>query len=252
MAGCDISEAHRFVGSHLGAGAHNCPFLGPTASSKPPGELLELGQNLQRCSMNGFSDWFDNNWVDLARLFVQCGILASVVWYGRNILKTLRASQEQIGALLRLSLSGGAAHEQGSSIAEPALAPPGFAAPVSVGADKNERALTPSPAYAGSLQGAASYYFPEREQSLGGRIAAETAIVNEPEPVRAETPNLTPWVAAPTTQVVEPAEGLAARMADSQRNLGRWLKEPPRRSSGVNPIRRMIRWLQTPAGSRTA
>jgi hypothetical protein len=202
--------------------------------------------------MNEFSDWFDNNWVDLARLLVQCGILAAVVWYSRNILKTLRASQEQIGALLRLSVSGGAAHERGSSIAEPALAPPGFAPPASIESAKNERASALSPAYAFSSHGAASSHLPEREQSLGGRVAVETAIAHEPEPMRAGTPSLTPWVPAPATHDVEPTEGLAERMADSRRNLGRWLNEPPRRTSGVNPLRRMIRWLQTPAGSRTA
>ncbi len=44
------------------------------------------------------SDWFENNWVDLARLFVQGAILAAVVRYGRKLLATLRASQEQVGA----------------------------------------------------------------------------------------------------------------------------------------------------------
>lgn len=199
--------------------------------------------------MNGFSDWFDNNWVDLARLLVQCGILTAVVWYSRNLLKTLRASQEQIGALLRLSVSEGAAHERPSSIAEPALAPPGFTAPAPV-----ELARPESAPLAASILGlsshAASSRFPEREQSLGGRPATEKIALNEPEPLRAEPPSPTPWVAAPSTQYEEPAEGLAERMADSRRNLGRWLKEPPRHSSGMNPFRRMIRWLQTPAGSR--
>jgi hypothetical protein len=41
----------------------------------------------------------------LAMVLVLCGILAAVVWYGRKILGTLRASQEQIGALLKLSIS---------------------------------------------------------------------------------------------------------------------------------------------------
>jgi hypothetical protein len=200
--------------------------------------------------MNGFSDWFDNNWVDLARLLVQCGILTAVIWYSRNILKTLRASQEQVGALLRLSVSEGAAHERGSSIAEPALAPPGFAAPAPIEAAKPESTPAMTPAYGFTSQAATSSHLPEREQTLGGRVAMERSVVKEPEPVYAESPALTPWVAAPGTQPEEPPEGLAARMADSRRNLGRWLNEPPRRSSGVNPLRRMIRWLQAPAGSR--
>lgn len=199
--------------------------------------------------MNGFSDWLDNNGVDLARLLVQCGILTAVIWYSRNILKTLRASQEQIGALLRLSVSEGAGHERASSIAEPAFVPPGFTAPAMVETAKPESSGATS-AYGFSSSNAGSSHFPEREQSLGGRLAAEKVAIKEPEPTLAESPALTPWVAAPASQPEEPTEGLAARMADSRRNLGRWLKEPPRRSGGVNPLRRMLRWLQAPAGSR--
>ena len=93
-----------------------------------------------------------------------------------------------------------------------------------------------------------AYQPPEREQTLGGRVAMERA-VNEPEPLPvSETPALTPWVAAPAMQHAEPTEGLAARMADSKRNLGRLLKDSSRHSQGVNPFRRMIRWLQAPAG----
>ena len=51
--------------------------------------------------MTGISDWFENNWIDLARLLVQLAIFAAVVRYGRKLLATLRASQEQVGALLR-------------------------------------------------------------------------------------------------------------------------------------------------------
>ena len=46
-----------------------------------------------------------NYWSELAALLVLCGILTAVVWYGRKILSTLRASQEQIGTLLKLSIS---------------------------------------------------------------------------------------------------------------------------------------------------
>src|SRR5712664_956629 len=55
--------------------------------------------------MSEMSDWFQNNWIDLARLLVQGAILAAVVRYGRKLLATLRASQEQVGALLKLSVS---------------------------------------------------------------------------------------------------------------------------------------------------
>ena len=183
--------------------------------------------------MNGFGDWFDNNWVDLARLIVQCGILAAVVWYSRKILKTLRASQEQIGALLRLSVSGGATQERPSSIAEPAFTPPGFAAPA-LAARQDPAPLAASPAPAFSSLTPAPAYVP----------------LDEPDPAeQTKGATLTPWVAAPSNGGSERTEGLGARMAESSRNLGRWLQEPPRRS-GLNPLRKVIRWLQTPAGSR--
>lgn len=55
--------------------------------------------------MTQFSDWVQANWFELGILVLLCFTLATVVWFARSILKTLRASQEQVGALLRLSFS---------------------------------------------------------------------------------------------------------------------------------------------------
>jgi hypothetical protein len=55
--------------------------------------------------MNEISDWMQSHWFELGSLLIQCAILATVVWYSRKSLKTMRGSQEQVGALLRLSLS---------------------------------------------------------------------------------------------------------------------------------------------------
>jgi hypothetical protein len=55
--------------------------------------------------MTEFSDWIQTNWFELGILVVLFAILATIVWFARNILRTLRASQEQVGALLRLSFS---------------------------------------------------------------------------------------------------------------------------------------------------
>jgi hypothetical protein len=57
--------------------------------------------------MTQFIDWIQNNWFESGILVVLCAILATAVWFARNILESLRASQEQVGALLRLSLSEG-------------------------------------------------------------------------------------------------------------------------------------------------
>jgi hypothetical protein len=55
--------------------------------------------------MTEFSVWIQKNWFELGILFLLTAILATVVWFARNILKTFRAYQEQVGALLRLSFS---------------------------------------------------------------------------------------------------------------------------------------------------
>src|SRR6202521_5360681 len=55
--------------------------------------------------MTEFSDWIQTNWFELGILFLFSATLATVVWFARNILKTFRAYQEQIGALVRLSFS---------------------------------------------------------------------------------------------------------------------------------------------------
>jgi hypothetical protein len=55
--------------------------------------------------MTEFSDWIQKNWFELGILFLFSATLATVVWFARNILKTFRAYQEQVGALLRLSFS---------------------------------------------------------------------------------------------------------------------------------------------------
>jgi hypothetical protein len=70
--------------------------------------------------MTEIMDWFQNNWIDLARLLVQCAILAALVRYGRKLLVALRASQEQMGALLKLSVSDAVA-EQPPTAPEPEL-----------------------------------------------------------------------------------------------------------------------------------
>jgi len=62
--------------------------------------------------MNDFGDWFQNNWYQLGSFFIQIGFLFAAIWFAKTILKTLRASQEQVGALLKLSVSGASVDRQ--------------------------------------------------------------------------------------------------------------------------------------------
>jgi len=48
-----------------------------------------------------------NQWYQAASLVVQAGFLAAGLWSVRAILKSMRASQEQMGALLKLTVSAG-------------------------------------------------------------------------------------------------------------------------------------------------
>jgi hypothetical protein len=55
--------------------------------------------------MNEFTAWVQSNWYTLGNLLIQIGFLAAGVWFARKILTTMRASQEQVGALLKLSFT---------------------------------------------------------------------------------------------------------------------------------------------------
>jgi hypothetical protein len=77
--------------------------------------------------MNEFAAWIESNWYALGNLFLQIAFLAAGVWFARKTLKTMRASQEQVGALLKLSVTGavteratpGAAAERSFASASP-------------------------------------------------------------------------------------------------------------------------------------
>ena len=60
--------------------------------------------------MNDFSPWKD--WYALGSLIAQIGFLVAAVWFARNFLSTMRAFQEQIGALLKLSITASPADRQ--------------------------------------------------------------------------------------------------------------------------------------------
>jgi hypothetical protein len=206
--------------------------------------------------MTEITDWFQNNWIDLARLLVQCAILAAVVRYGRKLLVALRASQEQMGALLKLSVSD-AVREQPAPAAESnksydSAAPtpePGrrYEAP-SLNLREPEPEPEPEPVFAGGFS--RDSYAAQREQSLGGRVIGRQApAFSTPNPdfsapvERAESPSLTPWVSAPAVEperLSVPAAPIAARPGVSN-----WL-QAPMRSSGVSPLRKVVRWLKAP------
>jgi len=65
--------------------------------------------------MNEYT-WIQSNWYALGNLVAQFAFLAAGIWFARKILRTMRASQEQVGALLKLSVTGSATERPSSSI----------------------------------------------------------------------------------------------------------------------------------------
>jgi hypothetical protein len=65
--------------------------------------------------MNEFTTWMQSNWYALGNLLSQFAFLAAGIWFARRILRTMRASQEQFGALLKLSLTGAISERHSSS-----------------------------------------------------------------------------------------------------------------------------------------
>jgi hypothetical protein len=73
--------------------------------------------------MNEFTAWMQSNWYALGNLLSQIAFLAAGVWFARKILRTMRASQEQVGALLKLSVTGAIAERHSpSAVAERSFA----------------------------------------------------------------------------------------------------------------------------------
>jgi len=56
-------------------------------------------------------DELQNQWYQAGSLLVQAGFLIAGMWSVRAILKNMRASQEQMGALLKLTVSAGGGDE---------------------------------------------------------------------------------------------------------------------------------------------
>lgn len=55
--------------------------------------------------MSEFSSWMESNWHALGSLLIQLAFLAAGVWFARHLLRTMRSFQEQLGALLKLSIT---------------------------------------------------------------------------------------------------------------------------------------------------
>ena len=55
--------------------------------------------------MSEFNSWTEINWYSLGSILIQIAFLVAGVWFARNFLRIVRAFQEQVGALLKLSIT---------------------------------------------------------------------------------------------------------------------------------------------------
>jgi hypothetical protein len=136
--------------------------------------------------MNDYSSLPIKDWYALGSLVAQLGFLVAAVWFARNFLRAMRAFQEQIGALLKLSITSSPGERQSTN------------------------------ANARNVLGESSPYW------------------------------LPPAPSAPADSPVVVERGPSLFVVGFQRTL-HWLREPMG-SAQVSYRRRVINWLQAPAG----
>jgi hypothetical protein len=71
--------------------------------------------------MNEYNSWMQGNWYALGNLLLEMAFLIAGVWFARKILAAVRASQEQFGALLKLSLTETLSERSKAAEAAPTL-----------------------------------------------------------------------------------------------------------------------------------
>lgn len=193
--------------------------------------------------MDQILNWAQNNWFELGTLVGQFTLLFAGLWFAAKILDTMRATQQQMGALLRLSMTNGL--EERSNINETArqaisdatLEPTPSVVASSIFSPTQER-----PASHSAFEKQARTEMPSPSNGSNGRVKTMAPIVSEP---LASTPlasmqEATSYVSAPLTMPEgDNSEGNAALQ---------WLKAPmANKRNGGSPLKKVVRWLQAPA-----
>jgi hypothetical protein len=197
--------------------------------------------------MNQTIEWIQSNWYELGSLIAQFMFLFVGLWFAQKILKTMRASQEQFGALLRLSMSDGLEDRPKESEAIDTATP-------SVVASAMVSPVVDRPAPTHSSTSYAAFEKPPRSEGpslrdeLNGRTRANAPIPPAMAPTAEPPYEPTPYVAAPLTLPADEESG--SRIAAAGRGVVQWLQTPvASKHNGSSPWRRVVRWLQTPVRS---
>ena len=193
--------------------------------------------------MDQIANWMQSNWYELGSLAAQFTFLFGGLWFATKILGAMRATQQQMGALLRLSMADGldehtkmeepsqnneAIHEPEPSVVAGSMLSPVPERPTSYSAFERP-GRTERPSLSSELSGRASVGAPIARVPI-----AETPVASAPDP--------TPYVEAPLT------------LPEGEHNGGhlkaavQWLQAPmPNKRNGGNPLKKVVRWLQAPA-----
>ena len=198
--------------------------------------------------MNQTIAWIQSNWYELGSLTAQFTFLFAGLWFAQKILKTMRASQQQFGALLRLSMCEGleerpkeseATHNAMPSVVVSAMPGPTI--------DRPAAPTLVSTSYAAFEKPPRSEAPPLRDD-LNARIEAKTPIAPVSAATLEPTYEATPYVAAPLTLPADEQSG--SRITATGRGVVQWLQTPvASKHGGSSPWRRVVRWLQTPVRS---
>jgi hypothetical protein len=197
--------------------------------------------------MDQITNWMQSNWYELGSLTAQFTFLSAGLWFAGKILKTMRATQQQMGALLRLSMTGGLEErskmEEPSEISESIHEPAPSVMTGSILSQAMERATSYS-AFEKPVRAEAPS--PSLSSELSGRGKAVLPIATVPiaEAPMAPTQDPTPYVAAPLT--LPEGEHSGGHLAAAVQWLQTPMANTNKRKSG-NPLKKVVRWLQEPA-----
>jgi hypothetical protein len=206
-------------------------------------ERYVLRNPVKGATMDQIANWMQNNWYEFGSLVGQFTLLFAGLWFAGKILSALRATQQQMGALLRLSMTGGldehskieegpqvgeANHEPVPSVVAGPMLSPAMERPASYSAfERPARVATPS--LSSELSGPAKPSAP----------IASTLVADAP---MASTQDPTPYVAAPLT--MPEGEHSGGHLASAVQ----WLQTPmANKKKGPSPLKKVVRWLQAPA-----
>ena len=193
--------------------------------------------------MDQIANFIQNNWYELGTLVGQFALLFAGLWFAAKILGTMRATQQQMGALLRLSMSNGL--EERSNINESEHQAISDAADEPTPSVIASSMFTPAPERPTSytaFEKPARAEMPSPSNGLNGRAKASAPIASEPMasyPITS-TEEPTPYASAPLT--------LPEEQRSAGKGVGEWLQTPmAKKRNGGSPLKKVVRWLQAPA-----